>query len=95
MVNFIIGVLIFVLGIIFIGSILFLIFNIKSLLILILFIPGWLIILLFEIELIWTIIFLMKKEPFNHLSKTSGNHEKILKDYLNTLKQKENLEIIE
>ena len=88
---FIIGVLIFVLGLIFIGLILLLIFNIISLFYLILFVPCWFIILLFERELVWTIIFLVKKEPFKHLSTTSGKHEKILEDYLKSLKQKENL----
>lgn len=83
-VNFIIGILIFVLGLIFIGSILLLIFQKISLVFLILLIPLWFIILLFEREFIWTIIFLLKKEPFNNLSKTSRKHEKILEDYLNT-----------
>ena len=94
-VNLIILLIILLLGFIFIGSILLLIFNIISLLYLILFVPFWIIILLFEREFIWTIIFLLKKEPYHHLSKTSGKHEKILEDYLNTKKQKENLEIFE
>ena len=37
----------------------------------------------------------MKKEPFHHLSKTSGNHEKILEDYINAKKQKDILELLE
>ena len=86
-VNLIILLIILLLGFIFIGSILLLIFNIISLLYLILFVPCWFIILLFEREFIWTIIFLLKKEPFNHISKTSGKHEKVLEDYLNTVKQ--------
>ena len=81
-INFIIGILIFVLGLVFIGSILLLIFQKISLVFLILLIPLWFIILLFEREFIWTIIFLLKKEPFNNLSKTSRNHERILEDYL-------------
>ena len=84
-VNFIIGGLIFVLGLSFIGSILLLIFNKISLFFLILFIPFWIIILLFERELLWTLIFLLKKAPYSHLSKTSRKHEKILEDYLKTL----------
>ncbi len=84
-VNLIILLLILLFGFIFIGSILLLIFNIISLLYLILLIPCWFIILLFEREFIWTLIFLLKKEPFNRISKTSGKHEKILEDYLNTI----------
>ena len=87
---FIIGGLMFVFGLIFIGSILLLIFNKLSFFFLIPFIPLWIIILLFEREFIWTIIFLLKKAPYRHLSNTSGKHEKILEDYLNTIKQKKN-----
>ncbi len=89
-VNFIIGGLIFVLGLIFIGSVLLLVFNIISLIYLILFIPFWFIIFLFEREFILTLIFLLKKAPYSNLSKSSRKHEKILEDYLHTIKQKEN-----
>lgn len=81
-VNVIIGGLTFILGLIFIGSILLLIFNKISLFFLIPFIPLWIIILLFEREFLWTLIFLLKKAPYSNLSKTSGKHEKILEDYL-------------
>ncbi len=81
-VNFLIGGLIFVLGLIFIGSVLLLVFNIVSLFFLILFIPVWFIIYLFEKELIITLIFLIKKAPYSNLSKSSRKHEKILDDYL-------------
>ena len=83
-VNVIIGGLIFVFGLIFIGSILLLIFNKISLFFLIPFIPFWIIILFFEREFLWTLIFLLKKAPYRHLSKTSRKHEKILEDYLKT-----------
>ncbi|KKK62193.1 hypothetical protein LCGC14_3006770, partial [marine sediment metagenome] len=73
--------IILLLGFILIGSILLLIFNVISIFYLILFVPCWFIILLFEREFIWTLIFLLKKEPFLHLSKTSGKHEKILIDF--------------
>ena len=83
-VNFIIGGLIFVLGLVFIGSVLLLVLNIISLIYLILFIPFWFIIFLFEREFILTLIFLLKKAPYTNLNKSSGKHEKILEDYLNT-----------
>ena len=86
LVNFVIGGLIFVLSIIFIGSVLLLVFNIISLIYLILFIPVWVIIFLFEREFILSLIFLLKKAPYNNLGKSSGKHEKILEDYLKTLK---------
>ena len=80
-VNLMLLLIILLLGFILIGSILLLIFNVISIFYLILFVPCWFIILLFEREFIWTLIFLLKKEPFLHLSKTSGKHEKILRDF--------------
>jgi len=88
-INFVIGGLIFVLGLIFIGSVLLLVFNIISLIYLILFIPIWVIIFLFEREFILTLIFLLKKAPYSNLGKSSGKHEKILEDYLKTLNSTE------
>jgi len=89
LVNFVIGGLIFVLGIIFIGSVLLLVFNIISLIYLILFIPVWIFIFLFEREFILTLVFLLKKAPYSDLGKSSGKHEKILEDYLKTLNNNE------
>lgn len=83
----IIFIISFFLGFIFIGSILLLIFNILSMYSLILFIPIWIIIILLERELIWTILFLLQDEPFKELSKTSGKHEKLLENYLNSIKK--------
>ena len=82
LVNFMIGGAVFVMGLLLIYTIFLLVFDIVSLVFLLLFIPLWLIILVFERELIWTLIFLLKKAPFKNLSKTSKNHEKILENYL-------------
>jgi len=81
-VNLIIGGGVFFMGLIFIVSILLFIFNIISLIFLIFFIPIWFIILILERELIWNLKFLLKKAPHKNLSNTSGNHEKLLEDYL-------------
>ena len=83
LVNFFIGGTVFVLGTLLIYTIFLLVFDVISLVFLLLFIPLWLIILVIEKELIWTFIFLLKKAPYKTLSKTSGNHEKLLKSYLN------------
>ncbi len=82
LVNFMIGGAVFVLGILLISTILLFVFDFVSLVFLLLFIPLWLIILVIERELIWTIIFLLKKAPFKNLSETSRNHEKLLEAYL-------------
>ena len=82
LVNFMIGGAAFVLGILLIYTIFMLVFDIVSLVFLLFFIPLWLIILIIERELIWTLIFLLKKAPFKNLSKRSRNHEKLLEDYL-------------
>ena len=94
-VNLIIGGVAFVMGLIFIVSILLFIFNMISLIFLIFFIPIWFVILILERELIWNLIFLLKKAPHRNLSKTSGNHEKLLEDYLSLKKifEKESLEL--
>ena len=84
-VNLIILLLILLLGFILIGSIFLLVLQIVPFVFIILFIPLWLIIIMFEREFVWTLHFLIKKEPYRHLSKTSGKHEKILEDYLNTI----------
>jgi len=84
-VYFVIGGVIFVLGLIIIGLVLLLVFNIISFIYLILFIPVWVILFLFERELTLSLIFLLKKAPFINMGKSSGKHEKILKDYLKTL----------
>ena len=78
--------LILLLGFFFIGSLLLLVLQIVPIVFIILFIPLWLLIFIFEREFVWTLRFLIKKEPFNHLSKTSGKHEKALKDYIDTMK---------
>jgi len=83
LVNFFIGGGVFVLGILLIYTIFLLVFDIISLVFLLLFIPVWLIILVIERELIWTIVFLLKKAPYKNLSKTSRKHEKLLESYLN------------
>jgi len=84
-VNLIIGGGVFVMGLIFIVSILLFIFNMISLIFLI-----WYIIFILERELIWNLIFLLKKAPHRNLSKTSGNHEILLEDYLSMKKAHEN-----
>ena len=94
-VNLIIGGGVFVMGLIFIVSILLFIFNMISLIFLILFIPIWFIILILERELIWNLIFLLKKAPDRNLSESLGNHEKLLEDYLSKKKtlEKESFEL--
>jgi len=82
LVNIMIGGAVFVMGILLIYTLLLLVFDVVSLIFLLLFIPLWLIILVIERELIWTLIFLLKKAPFKNLSRTSKNHEKILEYYL-------------
>jgi len=86
-VNLIILLLILLLGVILIGSIFLLVLQIIPFVFIILFIPLWIIIIIFEREFVWALHFLIKKEPYRHLSKTSGKHEKILEDYLNTIKE--------
>ena len=88
-VNLIILLLILLLGFILIGSIFLLVLQIVPFVFIILFIPLWLIIIMFEREFVWTLHFLIKKEPYRHLRKTSGKHEKILEDYLNSIKKGE------
>jgi len=85
-VNLIILLLILLLGFFFVGSIFLLVLQIVPFVFIILFIPLWLIIIILEREFVCTLIFLTKKEPYRHLSKTSGKHEKILEDYLDTIK---------
>lgn len=89
-INLMIVGVVFSLGLLFIGAILLLIFNTVPLIFLLLFIPLWIIILIIERELIWTLVFLVKKAPYKKLSKTSGKHEKILKDYLSSNKKEQN-----
>ena len=91
-VNLIIGGGVFVMGLIVIVSILLFIFNIISLIFLIFFVPIWFIILILERELIWNLIFLLKKAPHRNLSKSLGNHEKLLEDYLSKNNIKKTLE---
>lgn len=86
LINLILLLLILLLGFFLIGSIFLLVLQIVPIVFIILFIPLWLIIIILEREFVWTLLFLIKKEPFNHLSKSSGKHEKILKDYLDTIK---------
>ncbi len=88
-VNLIILLLILFLGFILIGSLFLLILQIVPLVFIIVFIPIWIIIIFLEREFVWTLHFLIKKEPYRHLRKTSGKHEKILEGYLNTKKEGE------
>lgn len=85
-VNLIILLLILLLGFILIGSIFLLVLQIVPFVFIILFIPLWLIIIILEREFVWTLHFLIKKEPYRHLSISGGKHEKILDNYLNKLK---------
>ena len=85
-VNLIILRLILLLGFILIGSIFLLVLQIVPFVFIILFIPLWLIIIIFEREFVWTLLFLIKKEPYRHLSISEGKHEKILDNYLNKSK---------
>ncbi len=85
-VNLLILLLILLLGFIFIGSIFLLILQIVPFVFTILFIPLWLLIIFFEREFVWTFHFLIKKEPYRHLSISEGKHEKILDNYLNKSK---------
>ena len=85
-VNLIILLLILLLGFILMGSIFLLVLQIVPFVFIIFFIPLWLIIIIFEREFVWTLHFLIKKESYRHLSKTSGKHEKVLEDYLNSIK---------
>ena len=85
-VNFLILLLILLLGFFFVGSIFLLVLQIVPFVLIILFIPLWLIIIILEREFIWTLHFLIKKEPYRHLSISGGKHEKILDNYLNKLK---------
>lgn len=86
LVNLIILLLILLLGFIFIGSIFLLVFQIVPYVFIIPFILLWLIIIIFEREFVWTLHFLIKKEPYRHLSISGGKHEKILDNYLNKIK---------
>ncbi len=88
-VNLLILLLILLLGFILIGSIFILVLQIVPFIFIIPLIPLWLIIIILEREFVWTLHFLIKKEPYRHLSKTSGKHEKILEDYLNAKKKGE------
>ncbi len=85
-VNLLILLLILFLGFIFMGSIFLLILQIVPLVFIIFFIPLWLIIIILEREFVWTLLFLIKKEPYRHLSISEGKHEKILDNYLNKSK---------
>ena len=85
-VNLIILLLILLLGFFFVGSIFLLVLQIVPFVFIILFIPLWLITIILEREFVWTLHFLIKKEPYRHLSISGGKHEKILKDYLDTIK---------
>ena len=85
-VNLLILLLILFLGFIFMGSIFLLILQIVPLVFIIFFIPLWLIIIILEREFVWTLLFLIKKEPYRHLSISEGKHEKILDNYLNNSK---------
>ena len=91
-VNLIMLLLILLLGSFFIGSTFLLILQIVPFVFIILFIPLWIIIIFLEREFVWTLFFLIKKEPYKHISKTSGKHEKILKDYLDKIEQGESLD---
>ncbi|MHA1394171.1 MAG: hypothetical protein ACTSRZ_11755 [Promethearchaeota archaeon] len=84
-VNLIILSLIILLGVVFIGSVLILVFQIILIYFIILFIPLWIFIIIIEKELLWTLIFLIKEEPYKKLSKNWGKHEQILADYLKNL----------
>lgn len=86
-INLFIGAVCLFLSFIMIGSILFLIFQKISLLFLIILIPLWIIIIFLEREFVWTLIFLNKKEPYKHLTETSGKHERLLKEYQNEKKK--------
>jgi len=86
LVNLIILLLILLLGFIFIGSLFLLILQIVPLVFIIFFNPLWLIIIILEREFVWTLLFLIKKEPYRHLSISEGKHEKILDNYLNKSK---------
>jgi hypothetical protein len=85
-VNLLILLLILFLGFIFMGSIFLLILQIVPLVFIIFFIPLWLIIIILEREFVWTLLFLIKKEPYRHLSISEGKHEEILDNYLNKSK---------
>jgi hypothetical protein len=84
LINFLIGSLIIILGVFFVGTLILLIFQKISLISLIFLVPIWIVIIIFEREFIWTLFFLLKEAPFKNLSKNSEDHNKILKNYLKT-----------